>query len=1300
MATIVLQAAGAFLGGALGPIGSALGAAAGAMAGYTLDRMLIEGGRRFEGPRLGEMRPFQAEEGVPIARVYGTMRVGGNMIWATRFEETSTTQRQGGKGGGPRVTTYSYFANVAFSLCEGEIAGVRRIWADGRELDLDETTVRVYPGSDTQPVDPLIAAKQGIGNAPAYRGIAYVVFERFPLASYGNRVPQFQFEVMRPVGRLNGEIRSVALLPGATEYGLLPRPVTLTTAPGVSRPVNRHVLHGPTDLVASLDELQALCPDLEEVAIILTWFGNDLRAGECLIRPGVTHSEPAGYSEPWKVSGVVREEAVVVSYIDGGAAYGGTPSDQSVIECIAEIRSRGLRVALYPFMMMDVPPDNELPNPYGGTGQPPFPWRGRITCHPGPGEDGTADKSAAARLQVAAFAGSAVPGDFSVVAGAVVFAGDAADWGYRRLVLHYARLAALAGGVDTFLIGSELRGLSTLRDGSNAFPFVEVLCGLAGEVRAILGAGTAITYGADWTEYFGHQPPDGSGDVFFHLDPLWAHPAVTAVGIDNYMPLSDWRDADLAGGNSDDFLCIYDNAGLRGQVAAGEGFDWYYDGTARAGRQRAPITDGAYGKDWVFRYKDIVSWWQNEHHDRIGGVEVSEPTVWRPRSKPVWFTELGCPAVDKGPNQPNVFPDPKSSESAAPYFSLGARSDEAQARYLLAHFDHWNPASPHFDDAANPISPVYGGRMIDTSRICIWSWDARPFPAFPVQSHVWSDGGNWHAGHWLNGRLSAVLGSDLVAAILRDHDLPPADVELVGGSMIGYVSEAPTTARAALEPFAGLFGVAIRDESGKLVFAAETGPAIAPLPIEDLVVDGGEPTFERIRVPDSQLPDAVELSFIDLFQDYQPAVARHARPGARNGSAERLSFPGSLYTDVALQLLSDWLERRHVGRDSIGFAVPAASVDVTPGALVSLASDTAGYEYLVMEVEQGLSRRASARRVSRGVAAPWLPERSPVALRPSLPAGAPHALLLDLPLMPDGADFQHQFRVAAFADPWQRQAVYCSPEETGFVHVGTVESRATTGELVAGMGGGPRGRVDRIGAMTVRLYGGELSSVSRAHLLNGANAAAVLTDGGAWEVLQFGAAEEIGPSVWQLRHLLRGQLGTTDAMAAGASAGAPFVLLDSAVVRAGLMPEQAGLILNWRVGPATRDPGSSSYARFGQAGGVRARLPFAPVHLRMTLRPDGGADLSWIRCGRVDADSWLAEEIALGEESERYRITIATAGGTVKRTAETASPHWAYAAGAIAADFPERPAIMQMTVQQLSAAVGAGIPASRLFNLT
>ena len=53
-----------------------------------------------------------------------------------------------------------------------------------------------------------------------------------------------------------------------------------------------------------------------------------------------------------------------------------------------------------------------------------------------------------------------------------------------------------------------------------------------------------------------------------------------------------------------------------------------------------------------------------------------------PQSKPIWFTELGCPAVDRGSNQPNVFFDPKSSESFVPYFSRGWRDDAIQRAYL------------------------------------------------------------------------------------------------------------------------------------------------------------------------------------------------------------------------------------------------------------------------------------------------------------------------------------------------------------------------------------------------------------------------------------------------------------------------------------------------------------------------------------------------------------------------------------------------------------------------------------------
>ena len=49
-----------------------------------------------------------------------------------------------------------------------------------------------------------------------------------------------------------------------------------------------------------------------------------------------------------------------------------------------------------------------------------------------------------------------------------------------------------------------------------------------------------VTYAADWSEYFGYHRDDGSGDVFFNLDPLWASPAIDAIGIDDYLPVTDY----------------------------------------------------------------------------------------------------------------------------------------------------------------------------------------------------------------------------------------------------------------------------------------------------------------------------------------------------------------------------------------------------------------------------------------------------------------------------------------------------------------------------------------------------------------------------------------------------------------------------------------------------------------------------------------------------------------------------------------------------------------------------------------
>src|SRR5579884_737610 len=532
MAALVLSNLGALAGTALfGPGGAIVGRLAGALAGNAIDQTLFASRRErtLEGPRLADLDVMASTEGAPIPRVYGRARIAGQVIWATKLQEVvnTSTQTSGGKGG-PRssttTTTYSYFANFAVGLCEGPIGAVLRVWADGKPLDLSGITMRVYRGDEAQTPDPLIAAIDG--DVPAYRGLAYVVFERLPLANFGNRIPQLSFEVVRPVGKLETMLRAVTLIPGATEFGYEPATVVRTLGPGQSAPENRHVTTAASDVVASLDELQGLAPNLERVAIVVTWFGTDLRCGECRIVPKVDSAIKQTHGATWSVAGLDRASAQVVSLADGRPAYGGTPSDEAVRALIAELKARGLKVTLYPFPMMDIAADNALPDPWtGAASQPAYPWRGRITCDPAPGQGGSPDGTPAAADQVAAF-----------------FSGGADIWTYRNMILHYAALAQDAGGVDAFLIGSELKSLTRVRAGSGVYPAVDALVALAGEVKQMLGDGCVVTYGADWTEYGSHVVDAGANEVRFPLDALWASPSIDAIGIDYYAPLADWRD--------------------------------------------------------------------------------------------------------------------------------------------------------------------------------------------------------------------------------------------------------------------------------------------------------------------------------------------------------------------------------------------------------------------------------------------------------------------------------------------------------------------------------------------------------------------------------------------------------------------------------------------------------------------------------------------------------------------------------------------------------------------------------------
>lgn len=1280
MATILLQAAGAALGAAFGPVGAAfgpvgvaLGRAAGALAGSAIDHALFSSGGA--PARLATARVPGPEDGTAIPRLYGTARIGGTLIWSTRFLETAVSERAGGKGMG-RTESYAYSVSLALGLCEGPIAGIRRIWADGRELPLSGVEYRVHTGSRNQQPDPLIEAKQGAGRAPAYRGLAYVVFENLPLKDFGNRIPLLQFEVMRPIGTLESQIRAVTLIPGATEHGYDPREVTQKLGGGAARRLNRNTSSGKTDWETSLDELQALCPNLESVSLVVSWFGSDLRLDRCRIEPGVEVAARPRESVVWSVSGISRANAHLISQSGGGPAFGGTPSDGSVIRAIRDLKARGLKVFLYPFLQMDIPAGNTLPDPQGGAAQAPYPWRGRITSMPAPGRAGTPDGTSAMDGLVASFFGAARTSDFNVAGESVTYSGS--DAGYARMILHQALLARAAGGVDGFIIGSELRGITTLRNGVRRFPAVQRLIGLAEQVRSLLGPSTFITYGADWSEYSGYQPPNGSGDFHFHLDELWASSAISAVGIDNYLPLADFRDSDFSTPQPDGFRHQEDPAGLQRQITSGERFNWYYasDADRWAGR-RTPVTDGLAGKPWVYAPKDIASWWSNRHFDRVNGQETTTPTAWTGRMKPVCFIELGCPAIDRGGNQPNVFLDPKSSESFSPWFSRGYRSDSVQRRFLEAHFRHWSSVSA----PAGMVSP---------GQIFIWCWDTRPFPAFPHDLSLWKDGANWQTGHWLNGRLGAGTLADVLAAIMRDHGFTDFDVSGVTGDLTGYVKGDLASARALIEPLLAAFQVDVIEDAERLRFVSRGEASLPARSLTVLAEADDEPVFRETRTAEAEMPSSVVIGFDDPAQDYELATARARRQAASNEPVYRLHLPAACNPRQMARLADGVLRDLSLERRAVRFRLSPNDLDLQPGDVVTLPEGPRG-RFLVTHIEDGADRLVEAREFASASPSPSLAPADEAARPPRLPlsdAFAPEVILADLPRLGEGEAGRFAM-IAALARPWRAMSLSVSPGSEGYAFRQFLNRPARIGTLAAPLAPGDcEGRFDGGRLLVVDLGFGALSSASRADVLQGANRIAVEAANGVFEVIGFASAREIAAGRFELSGLLNGLHGTGDATRAGAEAGARVMVLDDAVAPLSLSADELGLSRNYVVEATGLQDGRAGPFRF--AGGLRAETPLAPAQLS-ARRQEGGIVFRWIRRGRIDADRWEAADIPLDEEAERYRLDILASDGRVLRTRTVTAPASLYTPAEEIADFGSAQTRIRIRVTQLGRRVPVGI---------
>ena len=1066
MASILISSVGASLGGfAGGAIGAAVGRFAGSMLGRYLDQKLFGSNKSFSssGPRLKDMHIQSSAYGHMIPIVYGTVRLAGNIIWARPIRESgeSTTSSAGGKGARIRTTRteYSYFATFAVSICEGHVDEVLRIYANGQLINPERYSIKIHKGCENQMPDSTIEKYEGIGNTPAYRGQAYAVFEEFPITEFHNHIPNFVFEVRRtPKSMMQGVadlLESVVIIPGSGEfvYDTICQNKSFGNISngkwcqrGSANKINKHNNTSKTDAVLALEQMQKELPKLKWVAPVVTWFTDDTDIKNASINPAVEYVDISTQTFPdeWSVAGKNRFTAHDIKKVNGRPIYGGTPSDASVIRYLVQLKSTGYNVMLYPMFFV---------NKYDK------PWRGRLT---GKSDD-------------------------------VINFFNKPD-GYNNFILHYAKLAK--GKVDAFLIGSELVGITKIKNSVGEFIAVKELEKLAVKVKEILGDNVKISYAADWSEY--HHDDFG----VYHLDDLWASSAIDFIGIDAYFPLTN------SSGSTYDINVIMNG------WKSGEGYDYYFeDSDKKIKKQLSP----------EYAWKNLRYWWENKHLNPNGEI-----TKWIPKSKPIWFTEYGFPSVDSATNQPNVFYDPTSKESKFPHLSFGTIDYKAQRQAIVATELFWQNS----DMVQNKF---------------LWCCDARPYPNWPDMKHIWGDHAAYQYGHWIQGKASCSFLDAVIEELLQRSgiDVGRYEINNINNSFDGMLIDQPMSAKDIIEVLKAAYSIEAFEHEGKLNFTSEKHEIKVKLHADDLIMVKGK-SYNITRGYCNDYPKFLSINFINPNRDYKISNQHALHSSALVVTKSHIDLPLVLSEESARQIAEKMISEIWGNLNTYEFAVSLKHSAIKPSDIIALEMDGCIRKIKVNQMKicedfvikiqgnellqnyEGRNQIATAEIISKDEA-----DVSDTILK-IFEMRKPNT---------SSEKLQVHFSAAGFNANWQGAVLYSSEnKEFGFEPVASIIKAGTFGNIIDEIKDVSTHLIDNINKIRVNLISGELDH-SKSLFSEDKNNYALLGN----EVLRFQNAKLIDNFQYEISKFVRGIYGTEHSVNKH-RCPQDFVLLNDSVV--------------------------------------------------------------------------------------------------------------------------------------------------------
>lgn len=430
----------------------------------------------------------------------------------------------------------------------------------------------------------------------------------------------------------------------------------------------------------------------------------------------------------------------------------------------------------------------------------------------------------------------------------------------------------------------------------------------------------------------------------------------------------------------------------------------------------------------------------------------------------------------------------------------------------------------------------------------------------------------------------------------------------------------------------------------KLYFRARAGAVAVTIPYEDLgfADDGSTTEILPLTVNNElELPGQLALTYSNIDGDWQTDTQYSPRVNPGQDSTEVVQVPLGFTAAEAKIIVEARMLDRYVALRSSEIALSLAYSKYVPTDVITVVGkDGSRYRFRIDKRTDTANRLVMSLVLDDATVFTQLGLTTGGTDEQSIVLAIPDTVLylMDAPLLGDIFDMPGIYvAVKGERADWTQAGIYHSLDDVSFSLDQTMSTEAVAGVCTDTLQDWTGGKVfDEMSSVTVNVDRGELSSVTRAQLLNDQSLNLAMVGS---EVLQFRSAELLSAGLYKLTGLLRGRRGTDWAMV-DHDPSQDFVLLTSDTVRFFPLSNSDLARTRYYKGVTAGQSLSAVESEAITPLGV-ALKPFSPVHVAVD-REGAEPVVSWIRRTRLATrvGGALPQSIPLGEASEAYEVDV------------------------------------------------------------